>query len=262
MESKPDKSDMEKLSWWKDLKRFTAARIQIGRVGGSLPTKEWLKFKYEHSRAKDAVGTVVQLNELTTNLAKISITSTELYSQASDLQSFLARPDLGRKLHLSSVTELQKHRQNTGKQDIAILVSGGLSGRAVEVGAESLLICLKRKFDLEGLPLNHVFTCTRGRVALGDPVGEILGARLSIVIVGERPGLGHADSLGAYLTYMPKSGRTDSERNCVSNIRQHGLSFAAAAHRLCWLVKEALRLQLTGVGLKDSSENIPVAELK
>jgi len=228
-----------------NLKSLTPARIGIGRAGSGLPTGELLAFGLAHARARDAVhakldveGMVLQLKGFETQVVK---------SRAQDRETYLRRPDLGRRL------SNEVHLNKTQSQ-IALVIADGLSALAVQRHAPPLLRALAALAPQRwaGAP---AVVALQGRVALGDDIGERLGAQLAVVLIGERPGLSSPDSLGAYLTYAPHVGRTDAERNCVSNIRPEGLGYEAAARRIDWLVAAALARGLTGIGLKDESQD-------
>lgn len=241
---------------WALLGAWTPARIAIGRVGASLPTREVLSFALAHAQARDAVHARLDRVEMARRLEMLGLMSIEASSLASDRVSYLGRPDLGRLLDAPSRERLKTARGGTC--DLAVMIGDGLSATAVTANAPALLSALLPHLKKIGLRLGPVVIAESARVALGDEVGELLGARLVAVLIGERPGLSAADSLSVYLTYGPRSGRTDAERNCISNIRTGGLSPAVAASNLAWLIEAALGMQLTGIGLKDRS----VAELQ
>jgi ethanolamine ammonia-lyase small subunit len=231
------------------LRRFTQARIGLGRIGQALPTTAMLDFQLAHARARDAVGA-----ELATGGFAAAIgdrTVIEVRSRAADHATYLRRPDLGRLLHEEDAAALPR-----STPDAAFIVADGLSATAVHHHAASLLLALFERLD--GWSLAPIVIARHGRVALGDEIGAALGAALAIVLIGERPGLSAPDSLGAYLTWAPRPGRLDSERNCVSNIRPpHGLGYEAAADRIVGLMTEARRRQLTGVALKAEPVALP-----
>ena len=215
-----------------DLRSFTPARVGLGRVGCGLPTAELLRFRLDHARARDAVYQPLDPGSL-------GISHLLLRSAAPDRTTYLRRPDLGRKL--SPDTRLEK-----GDYDAAIVVADGLSATAVHHHAAALLEeLLPLLADWRLAPLAVVL---QGRVAIGDEIGERLGAREVAVLIGERPGLTSPDSLGIYVTWDPRPGRTDAERNCISNVRTEGLSYGVAAQQLYWLMNEARARKLTGCG--------------
>ncbi len=224
---------------WSALRASTPARIALGRAGSSLPTKEVLGFGLAHAKARDAVHDALDVDKLLSELHDHKPVSVR--SAAKDRATYLTRPDLGRKLD----TPL------SGNAEIVVAIEDGLSAIAVQTHAVPLLNELKKISDRwKTVP---VVVATQGRVALGDEIGERMKAKLVVVLIGERPGLTSPDSLGVYLTYAPKVGRTDAERNCISNIRPQGLGYAEAARRLDWLASAALARGLTGIGLKDES---------
>jgi len=235
---------------WLSLTELTPARIALGRVGGSLPTSAHLAFQLAHARARDAVHHPADLAQLAGELGREGVTALCVSSAAVNRGTYLARPDLGRKLR-----QIDRDRVTAlaapGGVDVAIVIADGLSGAAVDRHAAPLTLSLRNRLREAGWSLAPVVLVEQGRVAIGDEIGALLGARLVLVLLGERPGLTAPDSLGAYLTFSPRPGRTDAERNCVSNIRPDGLRIADAAERIGWLVSEALRRQLSGVPLKE-----------
>lgn len=248
--------DLDPLSPWAQLRRLTDARIALGRAGTSLPTREELAFQLAHAQARDAVTREVDFGPLEQALTVTGETVLRIDSWATARDVYLKRPDFGRMLAADSAKLLDAQPQGA---DIAIVVGDGLSAPAVEAHAGPLLALLLPQLREFGFTLSPILLARGARVALADDAGARLGARLSLCLLGERPGLSSPDSLGAYLTYAPKVGRLDSERNCVSNIRLAGLVHEAAAFRLLYLTREALRRQLSGVGLKDESGPGPAA---
>jgi ethanolamine ammonia-lyase small subunit len=227
-----------------DLKSFTPARVALGRTGHSLPTRELLRFQLDHARARDAVWE--ELDPTSLGLPHILVRSA-----APDRRTYLRRPDLGRKLSADSRLLLER-----GEYDAAIVLADGLSAAAIQCHAAPLLTEMAPFWTEESWRLAPVTVALQARVAIGDEIGALLGAQMVAVLIGERPGLSSPDSLGVYLTWDPRPGRTDAERNCISNIRTEGLSYAAAAHRLHFLMREARAHKLTGVELKeDASPN-------
>lgn len=239
---------------WAALRRFTPARIALGRAGPCMPTREVLAFGLDHARARDAVHRPLDCARLEAELRAAGHEPRRIGSAAPDRVTFLTRPDLGRRLSAESVPALA----GLGPVEIALVVGDGLSAIAVERHALPLLAALRALSPSRwtGLP---AAVALQARVALGDEIGERLGARLAVVLIGERPGLSSPDSLGVYLTHGPRVGRTDAERNCVSNVRPEGLGYAAAAFRVDWLAGEALRRGLSGVALKDESDALLAA---
>jgi ethanolamine ammonia-lyase small subunit len=236
---------------WHGLGRFTPARIALGRTGGSQRTEAVLDFRLSHARARDAVWQAFHPEELAAKFRLAGLETRLLATAAASRSSYLIRPDLGRALAPESRLSLADGAAGWGIRDLAVVVSDGLSALAAERHALPTLEFLVPLLAVAGWTLYPVFIVPFGRVKLQDEVGEIIGARLSLMLLGERPGLGSPDSLGAYFTYQPRSGRTDADRNCVSNIRPGGISPADAARKLAHLLNDSRRLGLGGVSLKD-----------
>ena len=235
---------------WSDLRSLTSARIALGRAGGSLPTAELLGFSAAHAAARDAVWAELDLGRLEADLAPLELPVLRVVSSAPDRATYLRRPDLGRRLDVASVTRLTQAAP-PGGCDVAVIIGDGLSAIAAQAHAPALALDLVARFRGRGLRPGPLSLVRRARVAVEDPIGAALGARAAIILLGERPGLGSPDNLGAYLVFGPRPGRTDAQRNCVSGIRPEGLAVPAAAELLAWLVGEALRRGLSGVELKD-----------
>jgi ethanolamine ammonia-lyase small subunit len=229
---------------------LTDARVALGRTGSSQPTQAALAFALDHARARDAVHRPADFDGLEVALQQRRLASLRADSAAPDRLTYLARPDLGRRLSDESRERLAGARQKP--VDLAIVVADGLSSRALD-HVPALLDALLAELASEGWILAPLVLAAQARVALGDEVGALLKARMVLLLVGERPGLSSPDSLGAYLTYGPRVGLSDAARNCVSNIRPAGLVPAQAAFKIAWLMRQARRLQLTGVALKDES---------
>lgn len=240
---------------WQALRRHTRARIALGRVGSSLPTREVLDFGLSHAMARDAVHLPLDTDALRQAIESLGHETVEVASRAADRHTYLLRPDLGRRVAPEDVERLRAQARQPGP-DLLFVVGDGLSSLAVARQAAPLLAEVQAHWP-EGWRSGPVVIARQSRVALADEVGEALGARMVAMLIGERPGLTSPDSLGVYLTWAPKVGCHDAQRNCISNIRPEGLSYAAAAHKLLWLAREAGRLQLTGVALKDESD-VPV----
>ncbi len=222
----------------------TRARIGLGRCGDGIPTAANLELQLAHARARDAVHGAVDFIAIAQRLAPLDTVCVR--SRCDNRAQYLARPDLGRRLD-----PISRQTLSGGPFDVAFVIGDGLSAAAIEHHAENVLAaCLNR---MGGLTLAPVILAAQARVALADEIGEALGARLVVILIGERPGLSAPDSLGAYVTFHPKVGCMDSERNCVSNIHLDGLSYEAAADKIAWLVREAFALGLTGVGLKENA---------
>ena|ERR1700722_1042950 len=229
------------------LRDYTPARVELGTAGASLPTRALLEFQLAHAKARDAVHLPLAVNSLVLELKQKNIPSITLSSAVRNRDEYLKRPDLGRRLSDDSREHLAGSR---AEYDAAFVVADGLSALAVHRHAAPLLELLLRDLNWRVAPVAIV---EQGRVAIGDEIGELLGARMVVVLIGERPGLSSPDSLGAYLTWQPRPGRTDAERNCISNIRAEGLSYAVAAHKLLFLMNESRRLKLSGVQLKEGA---------
>jgi ethanolamine ammonia-lyase small subunit len=230
------------------LRALTPARVGLGRTGVSLETRDLLDFQRCHAMARDAVHGRLESAALAAALSEISGGAVlRLHSAASDRTTYLQRPDLGRKLDEPS-RKLMAESARNGECKLAVIVADGLSALAVERHAPSLLRELMPR--LSEWWLAPICIVEQGRVAIGDEIGAALGAEIAVVLIGERPGLSSPDSLGAYITWQPRPGRTDAERNCISNIRPEGLNYAQAAAQLAFILNEARRLNLTGVALK------------
>lgn len=228
----------------------TPARIALGRAGAGMPTNAVLRFGWAHAMARDAIHAALDVQALADSLNAQGWETEQVHSRAGDRAYYLRRPDLGRQLAPEDSARLRS-LAGTPK-DLCIVIGDGLSSMAIERHAAPLLAELRPKLP-PALSLTPVVIATQARVALADEIAEDLGARLSIILIGERPGLSSPDSLGVYITHAPRRGRHDAERNCISNIRPKGLGYAAAAFKLAWLIRESLRRGLTGVGLKDES---------
>lgn len=236
---------------WQELRRHTAARIALGRCGVSLPTVRQLEFQLAHARARDAVQLPFEPQQLEGRLAELGLATLTLRSAAADRQQYLQRPDLGRRLAGESSQRLQQGQHGAAGYDLALVVADGLSALAVHSHAVALISAFLPLARARGWRLAPVCVVTLGRVAIGDQIACLLGARAVAILLGERPGLSSPDSLGVYLTYQPAPGTTDERRNCISNIRPAGLLPAIAAQKLCYLAGEALGRRLSGVLLKD-----------
>ncbi|GAB3948569.1 ethanolamine ammonia-lyase subunit EutC [Spirosoma harenae] len=234
---------------WASLKAYTTARIALGRTGVSIPFRESLRFKLAHAHAKDAVYSQLDIAELKTSLTPTGLPIHTVLSRAENRDIYLQRPDFGRLLHDSSIEKLQQLAHSPS--DIGIIIADGLSATAVMKNAALLINPFVEKIRKSGYSLAPIILVEQGRVAVMDVIGELLQTQLAIILIGERPGLSSFDSMGAYITYGPKSGLTDERRNCISNIREQGLAPTYAADKLLHLIQNAFRLQVTGVALKD-----------
>jgi ethanolamine ammonia-lyase small subunit len=250
---------------WSGLRGATPARIALGRAGGSLPTREWLSFKAAHAAARDAVHNEFDADELAAQISALGAQAAVVDTLAGDRLTYLQRPDLGRRLSEASRRRLADMTPHGAPRDLSIAVSDGLSALAASRQAPPLLAELLSKLTFSQWRLGPVVVARFGRVALEDEIGQMQGAELALMLIGERPGLGSPDSLGAYLVFGPRPGNTDAHRNCVSNIRPEGLPIAAAAETIWYLLSEARRRRISGVSLKDlralpAADSIPRLE--
>ncbi|QXI17225.1 ethanolamine ammonia-lyase subunit EutC [Pseudomonas hamedanensis] len=250
-----EKPPVDPQNPWLELRRLTPARIALGRTGTSLPTRAQLDFQFAHAQARDAVHLAFDHAEISAQLAERGRDSLLLHSAALDRNSYLQRPDLGRKLSDESAQALRDYATaHPGGVDLVIVVADGLSALAVHRHTLPFLTRLEEQMGADGWSVAPVVLVEQGRVAVGDEIGQLLGAKMVVMLIGERPGLSSPDSLGLYFTYAPKVGLTDAYRNCISNVRLEGLSYGMAAHRLLYLMREACRRQLSGVNLKDEAQ--------
>ena len=238
-----------------DLRAFTPARISLARTGSSLTTRDTLAFALDHAQARDAVQATLSLPTLLHELQGRGLAAFAVRSAAPDRKSYLKRPDLGRRLSEVSTTALHSNSVRNGLPRLTIILADGLSALATDRHAlavvDALLPLVRNQWEV-----TEIVIAEQARVALGDEIGVTLGAQMTVMLIGERPGLSAADSLGAYITWEPKQGRTNAERNCVSNIRGEGLSPFAAAERIAFFLGEAKNLQTTGTALKDPDERM------
>lgn len=245
---------------WQHLRQLTPARIALGRAGTSLPTAAQLDFQFAHAQARDAVHLPFDHAGLRDELHERKFDTLLVHSAAPDRHTYLQRPDLGRKLNEESAQALDDYAAQQGKgYDLAIVIADGLSSLAVRRHSLPFLDKLLEQVTEAGWSLAPITLVEQGRVAVADEVGQRLGAKMSVILIGERPGLSSPDSLGLYFTYGPKVGLNDAYRNCISNVRLEGLSYNMAAFRLIYLMREACRRQLSGVDLKDEAE-VPVLD--
>jgi ethanolamine ammonia-lyase small subunit len=244
---------------WAQLKSFTRARIALGRVGSSLPTQEVLSFGLSHAMARDAVHLALDVDALAEQIEALGLNVVKVHSRAPDRASYLLRPDWGRRLDATSLRALQG-AQNPIPIDFMLVIGDGLSSLAVQRHVVPLIAEIQKIMPASWV-LGNVVIASQARVAVADEIGEATGARMVAMLIGERPGLSSPDSLGIYLTYAPKVGYSDADRNCISNVRPEGLKYAAAAKKMIWLAVEAMRLQVSGVALKDESDAV-VLEVK
>jgi ethanolamine ammonia-lyase small subunit len=240
---------------WSQLRQVTGARIALGRAGGSLPTAPLLDFQLAHARARDAVHLEFDVSGVRKQLRECGYAELLVRSEAANRSVYLQRPDLGRRLDDRSRAALTDYARASGDRfDAAFVIADGLSPLAVHRHAVAVLHLASNALTTAGWRLAPVVIAGQSRVALGDEIGHLLGAEQVAILIGERPGLSAADSLGIYLTYAPRPGRTDAERNCISNIRPEGLGYEEAAQKLVRLMTRARRYRLTGVELKDDSD--------
>jgi ethanolamine ammonia-lyase small subunit len=216
-----------------------------------LPTNEILDFGLSHAMARDAVHLALDAEALASGIRALGFVVTQVHSRAPDRQSYLIRPDWGRRLSDASVETL-KSRANNKPIDFLLVVGDGLSSLAVERHVLPLLTEIQKRMP-DTWVTGNVVVATQARVALADEVAELMNARMVVILIGERPGLSSPDSLGAYLTFQPHVGCSDADRNCISNIRPEGLNYPEAAAKLIWLAKEAMRMKVSGIALKDES---------
>ncbi|WP_353741648.1 ethanolamine ammonia-lyase subunit EutC [Pseudomonas fluorescens] len=250
-----DKLPFDPHNPWLELRRLTPARIALGRTGTSIPTRAQLDFQYAHAQARDAVHLPFEHAFLNAQLAERDRECLLLHSAATDRNTYLQRPDLGRKLSGASAQTLRDYAAaHPGGVDLVIVVADGLSALAVHRHTLPFLARFEEQMAGDNWTIAPVVLVEQGRVAVADEIGELLGAKMTVILIGERPGLSSPDSLGLYFTYNPKVGLTDAYRNCISNVRLEGLSYGMAAHRLLYLMREACRRQLSGVNLKDEAQ--------
>lgn len=250
-----DRKDIVVPSAWGELRRFTQARIGLGRAGTSLPTSAHLDFQFDHARARDAVHRLLDVGAVVAACQAEGLDPIHLHSAAATRSIYLQRPDLGRSLSVASREALAAHAAAAnGTPDVALVIGDGLSAYAVEKNISPFLKAFMRRLAGARLTIGPVVVAEQARVALGDEIGEIIGAPLVVMLIGERPGLSSPDSLGIYMTWGPARGRTDADRNCISNVRPEGLSYEIAANKLLYLITEARRRKLSGVLLKDETE--------
>jgi len=233
-----------------DLRDLTPARVALGRSGASLPTRALLDFTLDHARARDAVHAAFDAAAMVKDLGELGLHTVEVSSRAANRRQYLGRPDLGRRLDPASVQRVAA-LDATGR--LALLIGDGLSPTAVHAHAVALMRGLVPLLAAAKIEIGAAVVANGARVALGDEIGELAKAGMIAVLIGERPGLSAPDSLGVYLTFAPKVGRTDADRNCVSNIHREGLTYEEAAFKIAWLIREGFARGISGVALKDES---------
>ena len=241
---------------WAEWRAATPARLALGRAGAGMPTDETLRFGWAHAMARDAIHAALDVERLATELQAQGWPVERVHSRATDRTTYLRRPDLGRQLAAEDDARLREVAASASPGapvEVCIVIGDGLSSLAVERHAAPLLAALRPHLP-QGTRFAPVVIASQARVALADEVAEAFAATLSVMLIGERPGLSSPDSLGIYLTHTPRRGRHDAERNCISNVRPEGLACEQAAFKLAWLMREALRRGATGIGLKDESD--------
>jgi ethanolamine ammonia-lyase small subunit len=242
---------------WDEWRASTPARIALGRVGAGMPTEEVLGFGSAHAMARDAVHAALDVQALETQLRRQKWDVMHVRSQAANRSIYLRRPDLGRLLDPADATRLRDMARPPC--DLSLVIGDGLSALAASRHAVPFLAAL-RPLLVPGLRLAPIAIAQQARVALADQVADLMGARLGIILIGERPGLSSPDSLGIYLTHAPFEGRADADRNCISNVRPEGLNYGSAAFKLAWLIRESLARGVTGIDLKDDSDRLALPD--
>lgn len=238
------------LTKWSDLRRFTQARVGIGRAGNAIPTAAHLDFQEAHAAARDAVWSALDAEALRAELGPVPV----LHSEAADRKTYLLRPDLGRRLRAADRESLPRIGGTV------IVIADGLCASGVQSQSVAMVRALAVDWPVASEARQHIVIVQQARVAIGDDIGEAMGAEAVVVLIGERPGLSAQDSMGIYLTWNPRRGRSDAERNCISNIRPGGISPTDAAAKVHWLLRGARALGATGVALKDDMTAAPLLE--
>lgn len=250
MNDKPARPDND---LWSGLRRLTAARIGLARSGASLATGPLLDFQLAHARARDAVHAELDIERIAADLAGHGLPVVTLASAAADKQTYLMRPDLGRKLGRDAEAALKPY---AGRYDAVFAISDGLSALAAQMHAAPVLAATLPGLVADGWRIAPLVIVRHGRVGVGDAVAALLGADCVAMLIGERPGLSAPDSLGAYMTWQPGAPTTDADRNCISNIRPDGIAYDDAAFKLTHLMRAARKRRLSGVRLKDDSDRL------
>ena len=255
----PDEVPSVTPAGWGTLRRFTDARIALGRAGHSQPTAPHLAFQLAHAQARDAVHLPFDAHGVAAGVQALGLAVMHLHSAAADRATYLQRPDLGRRLDEASRALLQQRQAEP--VDLAFVVGDGLSALAVHQNAVPFIEATLARLQADAHPwtVGPVAIVEQARVAVGDETGAGLRARCVVVLIGERPGLSSPDSMGLYLTWGPMPGLTDANRNCISNVRPAGLAIEAAANKLVHLLAAARQGQISGVGLKDDADDHPSA---
>jgi len=258
---KPIDEEIVHKDCWEKLRQFTNARIGLGRVGTSIPTAELLRFQLSHAQAIDAVHVPLDINKLCEQFDQSAVLKPylpiqKLHSKARDRIEYLQRPDLGRQLSEESISSLQPSDKE--RYDLVFVLADGLSSYAISHHAKAFLELFISRLNEQSIKkwnIAPICVVQQGRVAVGDDICEALNAKQVVLLIGERPGLSSPDSMGLYLTWNAKRGIEDSLRNCISNIRPEGLKYQAAVHKGHYLLTESSRRELSGVNLKDRSED-------
>lgn len=245
---------------WEHLKKYTHARIALGRCGTALPTSAMLDFQFCHAKARDAVHAQLDFENTRKGVERITgERAFVLRSKARDRVEYLRRPDLGRMLAEESARTLRAEVA-AREYDIALVIADGLSATAIQQNALPFFELLIPLLKESGYILTPVSLVKEGRVAVADEIGAILGAQLVVICIGERPGLKSSNSMGIYMTYHPEPGTTDERRNCISNIRPEGMSCRAGVSKLLYLIQESLRRKISGVHLKDQQTDLALEQ--
>lgn len=252
-----DNSAIVATDAWQKLRQYTPARIALGHTGTSLPTAPHLEFQLAHARARNAVHHALDVPALQSALKARGREVIVLHSAAESRPVYLQRPDKGRRLDAQSRAALETRELHAPPYDVAFVIGDGLSALAIEANAAAFLDVMLPALDAGGWRVAPLVIVKQARVAVGDEVAEILGAKAVVMLIGERPGLSSPDSLGIYMTFAPRVGLTDEARNCISNVRDEGLSYERAAHKLLYLMTEAKKRGMSGVNLKDEADDLP-----
>lgn len=243
-----EKKDRHEEDFWQELKQHTSARIALGRAGSSVTTRELLNFQQAHALARDAVHTPLDEESVRESLKVFNLPIIHLNTKAADRKSYLLRPDWGKILDEESQKSIS---EVSSAFDLSLIIADGLSAQAIHQHIASVFALLIPKLQALDFSLAPFTIVKNGRVAVSDEIGEGLKSKMSIIFIGERPGLSSPDSLGIYLTYAPAKGNTDEKRNCISNVRPAGMPYVIATEKLTYLIQEAMRKQISGVKLKD-----------
>lgn len=254
-----DRSPIVVPSPLSQLRRFTPARIALGRAGTSLPTKPHLDFQLAHARARNAVHHELDVPTLETALRQRNFEPIVVHSAAENRPVYLQRPDKGRRLDAASRELIADRAKDGAGYDVAFVIGDGLSALAIEENVPAFLDAVTPSLKAAKWRIAPLVVVRQARVAVGDEVAELLGANMVVMLIGERPGLSSPDSLGVYLTLHPRVGLTDEARNCISNVRREGMTYEQAAHKLVYLMTEARKRGMSGVMLKDESETLAPA---